>query len=188
MEDTIISIIGIFTASILMFIVPFVAIADRNDEVSQLVVKTQTAEFVDEIIRTGKITDTSYEKYIAGLETSGNTYDIDIEIRILDENSAKRTVTNNGNLSAEPGKNSYYSIFTSQIEQKLTESDKQDDGVYNGSGEIILKEGDEISVTAKNSSKTLSQTLKSMYYTIMGEDLHIIASSNSGTVAVNGSV
>ena len=49
-----------------------------------------------------------------------------------------------------------------------------------------LKEGDVISVTAKNSSKTLSQTLKNIYYTISGDDLHIISASGTGTIAING--
>ena len=69
----------------------------------------------------------------------------------------------------------YYSIFTSQIEEKFKTNDK-----------IILKEGDVVSVVAKNSSKTVSQTLKSFYYTVKGEDLHIISSTSTATVAVNG--
>ena len=188
MEDTTVSIIGIIVASILMFIVPLTTIADRNDDIAQLVVKTETAEFVDEIIRLGKITDENYQNYINGLESSGNSYEIDIEVRVLDDNLAKNTVSNNNNLSVDPGQNAYYSLFTSQIEDAISKSDLQDDGTYNGSGKMILKEGDEISVTAKNSSKTLSQTLKNVYYTIRGEDLHIIVSTSSGTVAVNGSV
>ena len=52
----------------------------------------------------------------------------------------------------------------------------------------MLKEGDRISVTAKNSSKTLSQSLKSFYYTISGSDLHIISGASSGTIAVNGTI
>ena len=51
-----------------------------------------------------------------------------------------------------------------------------------------LKEGDQISVTTKNNSKTLSQTLKSIYYEVKGEDLHIIASTSTGTIAVNGAI
>ena len=43
-------------------------------------------------------------------------------------------------------------------------------------------------MTTSNSSKTLSQTLKSIYYTISGGDLHIISGTSSGTVAVNGAI
>ena len=53
MEDTTLSITGIIIAAIIMFIVPLVMIADRNDDISQLLVETYTAEFVDDIIKTG---------------------------------------------------------------------------------------------------------------------------------------
>lgn len=175
MEDTTISIIGIIIASILMFIVPFVLLADRNDDIAQLTVQTVTADFVDNVIKTGKITIEDYEKYISGLESSGNTYQIDIELKILDENPARRTTNQTGTI----GENAYYSIYTSQIEDELQKTTST-------VGKIILKEGDVISVVAKNNSKTLSQTLKSIYYAITGEDLHIVAATSTGTVAING--
>ena len=78
-------------------------------------------------------------------------------------------------MDGQIGQNAYYSLFTSQIEDKFKTIHK-----------IVLKEGDIISVTAKNSNKTISQTLKSIYYTIKGDDLYIIAASSTGTVAVNG--
>lgn len=178
MEDSTVSIIGIMIASILMFIVPLVLMADRNDDIAQLTVETLTAEFVDNIIRLGEITSNDYENYIKRLETSGNSYQIDMEVKILDENTAQRN-TNGSTI----GNNSYYSIYTSQIEDMLQKSDRQIGG---NNGRIILKEGDIISVTTKNSGKTLSQTLKSIYYTVTGADIHIIASTSSGTISVNG--
>ena len=60
------------------------------------------------------------------------------------------------------------------------------DGEPINSGEIILKEGDIFSVTVKNKSLTLSQSIKNIYYKIRGENLHIIATTASGTVAING--
>ncbi|MCI8273232.1 MAG: hypothetical protein HFJ55_04015 [Clostridia bacterium] len=187
MEDTSISIIGILLASVLMFIVPLIMIADRNDDISQLTVQTVTAEFVDQVIRTGKITAETYQQYINSLEASGNTYDIDIEIKMLDKNTAQRFTSENNNGAIGP--NSYYSIFTSQIEDRLISArDSKLDSHGNpiGVGQIILKEGDIISITTRNSSMTMSQTLKNIYYKIKGEDLHIIAATGSGTIAVNG--
>ena len=179
MEDTTVSIIGIIVASILMFIVPLFTLADRNDDISQLTVQTETALFVDNVIKLGKITSSDYQQYISSLNSSGNTYDVEIELKILDTNLSKNMTVNN---SSDLGKNVYYSLYTSQIENKLVEEETENPG----KGIIILKEGDVISVTAKNSSKTLSQSLKSFYYTIMGSDLYIIAGASSGTVAVNG--
>lgn len=172
MEETTVSIIGIMIAAILMFIVPLFTIADRNDDIAQLTVQTETARFVDQIIRLGKINRDDYDKYISMINSSGNSYDIDMEIKILDENLSKSETINN---PTSIGKNVYYSIFTSQIEDKFIDNK-----------EIILKEGDMISITAKNNSKTLSQSLKSFYYTVTGDELHIIAGASSGTIAVNG--
>lgn len=89
MDDTPITIIGIILAAVIMFIVPLVLLADRNDDISQLIVNTATAEFVDNVIKTGKITSNEYQKFVSNLQSSGNIYDIDMEVRILDENTAK---------------------------------------------------------------------------------------------------
>ena len=182
MEDSTISIVGIIIAVILMFIVPLILIADRGDDISQLTVQTLTAQFVDNIVKQGKITNDDYERYLSSLQASGNTYDVSMEIKILDKNTAQRET----NIDSEVGQNSYYSIFTTQIQERLAETDIGSN--LSTTGQIILKEGDIISVTTKNSSKTLSQTLKNIYYTIRGEDLHIIASTSTGTIAINGAI
>ena len=70
------------------------------------------------------------------------------------------------------------------IEEKIGQSESNTN--YNRNGKIILKQGDEISVKVKNSSETLSQTLKSFYYNVRGEDLHIISATASGIIAING--
>ena len=173
MEDTTISIIGIIIASILMLVVPLILIADRADDISQLIVQTRTAEFVNEIVKSGKITNDQYQKFLAQLVSSGNTYEIDMEIQILDENTSK--IGDN---------NTYYSIFTSQIEEMIGKSEKD---VYNsGEGRILLKQGDVISITVKNSSKTLSQSLKSFYYPTKSSNLQIITATASGDITING--
>ena len=163
MEDTTVTIIGMIIAAIMMFIVPLILMADRADDISQLVVQTTTAEFVDDIIKTGKITRENYSKFSQQIISSQNTYQIDMEIKILDENTAKA-----GN------NNTYYSIFTNQIEEKLRDS-----------GKLILKQGDAISVTVKNSSQTLSQSIKNFYYNGKGTNIQIIAATASGTVAIS---
>lgn len=175
MEDTPISIIGIFVAVVLMFLVPFVLLADRNDDISQLVAQTATASFVDEILKNGVITADNYQRYINELNSTGNTYEIDMEVKILDKNASQRYTED----SQDIGQNEYYSIYTSQIEDKLS-------NIEGGANKIALKEGDIVFVTAKNSSKTLSQSIKNIYYKIKGEDLHIIVATGSGTIAING--
>lgn len=183
MEDTSMDIVGLFVAAILMFLVPLFIIAGKSDDVSQLIAQTATAEFVNEVTRNGTITSDAYQRFTSTLFSSGNTFDIDLEVKILDETTSK-TVT-----YADPekiGNNSYYSLYTSQVEDKIGLSSATA-GNNNRYGKIILKQGDQVSVTVKNSSKTLSQALRSFYYNVTGDDVHIIVAASAGTVAINGS-
>ena len=50
-----------------------------------------------------------------------------------------------------------------------------------------LKEGDLITVTARNTNLTISQMLRNFFYTIAGNDSYTIAGQHSGAVTVNGS-
>ncbi len=173
MSDTFITIIAIFLAAILMFVFPLMTLADRNDDVTQLNVQTATTEFVDEIRRTGKLTEDEYNNFISTISATGNAYDVEIQFKILDENPAKKTAQSTG--VTVIGENVYYSVYTTQIEDKLgTDS------------EYLLKEGDIVSVSVKNRGQTLAQTLRNVYYKVTGNDTYTIAASSSGTVTVNG--
>ena len=183
MEHTSMDIMGILIGAILMFLVPLFLLADRADDVSQLVAQTATAEFVNEVVRDGTITSDNYQKFRSTLFSAGNTFDIDLEVKILDKTPSKM-VTDSDIESI--GNNSYYSLYTSQVEEKIGQSSTTSPG-NNRYGKLILKQGDQVSVTVKNSSKTLSQALKNVYYNVTSSDIHIIVAASSGTVAINGS-
>lgn len=177
-----ISIIAIIISSIIMFISPLVLIADRSDDISQLLAQTATTEFVNEVITSGQITTDNYQRFVSSLYSSGNTYEIDMEVKILDETTAQQVTKANSQMI---GNNSYYSLFTSQIEEKIGASLEANQN-NNITGKLNLKQGDGIFVTVKNNSKTLSQVLKNFYYNVTEGDLHIIAASSSGTINING--
>lgn len=173
MSDTFITIIAIFLAAILMFIFPLMTLADRNDDVTQLTVQTSTDQFVGEIRRTGKLTSDQYNSFVVTLASTGNAYDVEMEIQILDENPSKKTSQLTG--VTVIGENVYYSVYTTQIEDKL-----------DSEGEYILKEGDIVTVEVKNRGTTLAQTLRNVYYKVSGNDTYTIYASSAGTVTVNG--
>ena len=173
MSDTFITIIAIFLAAILMFIFPLMTLADTNDDITQLTVQTATSEFVDEIRKTGKLTEDKYNSFVSSIAATGNAYDIELQFQILDENPAKKT-SQTGNATVI-GENIYYSVYTTQIEDRLA-----DDGEY------ILKEGDLVSVNVKNRGMTLALTLRNIYYKVSGNDTYTIYASAAGTVTVNG--
>lgn len=172
MNDTLVTIIAIFLAAVLMFIFPLMTLADRNDDVSQLLVQTATTEFVDEIRRTGKLTDDQYNSFVTTLAATGNAYDVELEFQILDENPGKKE--NEGN-STVIGENVYYSVYTTQIEKKLGDS-----SVY------YLKEGDIVSVKAIKESLSLSETLSGAFYKLTGNNVATGIGSSAGTVTKNG--
>ncbi|MCI8383628.1 MAG: hypothetical protein HFJ33_01975 [Clostridia bacterium] len=172
MGDTLITIVAIALAAILMFVFPLMTMSDRTDDVSQLTVETATTEFVDDVRTTGKLTMEKYSKFIENISSTGNTYDVEMEIKVMDENPGKKTT------QAEPnkiGENVSYSLYTSQILDEL-ESNKT----------RVLKEGDMFLAKVKNTNKTLSQQLKNFFYSVTGNDTYTIAASHAGYVTANG--
>ena len=146
--------------------------SERTDDVSQLAVQTATTEFVDKVRTTGKLTLDDYDKFVATLSSTGNSFDVDVEIQQLDENPGVKTTQAE---MTKIGENLYYSFYTSQVEAMLQEKAK-----------ITLKEGDRISVTVKNTNQTISQILKNFFYQIAGNDTYQIAAQHSGIVTAKG--
>ena len=84
MSDSLITIVAIFLAVILMFIFPLMSIAERNDDIAELTVQTAVNDFVNTAKVTGKITISEYNKMVSKIESTGNTYDIELEVKILE--------------------------------------------------------------------------------------------------------
>ena len=175
MGDSLTMIVAIFLAAIMMFVFPMMAISERNDDVSQLSVQTALAEFVNKSRTIGKITTANYDKLVADLNATGNTYDITMEIQVLDENPAKKQTALMGE-ETKVGENIYYSIYTTQIMEEL----EKDSVKY-------MKEGDQLKVTAYNTNNTISQMLKNFFYSLSGNSTYSIGGSYSGIVTVTGS-
>lgn len=173
MGDSLITIIAIVLAAVLMFVFPLMTMSDRTDDMSQLSVKTSTTEFVDNVRTSGKLTATNYDKFVETIGATGNTYDVEMEAKILDENPGKKTAQTSAD---KIGENVYYSKYTSQL---LEELDKKNS--------ITFKEGDYFSVSVKNTNTTLSQQLKNFFYTVTGNDTYSISAQHGGMITTNGS-
>lgn len=173
MSDTLITVVAIVLAAVLMFIFPVITMADRVNIASRTDVETITSDFINEIRTTGKLTKERYSKFIENLTSTGNTYDISLEFKILDENPGKKGVQVERD---KIGENVYYSVFTTQIEAEIIAN-----GVYN------LKEGDIVLATVRNTNLTLAQQMKDFLYTTVGADIYTIQASQSGLVTATGS-
>ena len=177
MGDTLITVIAIILAAVLMFVFPLMTMSDNTDNVSQLAVETATTEFVDNVRTTGRLSMDKYSKFVETISSTGNSYDVEMELRVLDENPGKKTTQAE---KTKIGENEYYIMYTSQILDQLNPS--------NGKTVVYaLKEGDFFSASVKNSNTTLSQQLKNFFYSVTGNDTYTIAAEHGGIVTANGS-
>ena len=173
MSDSVMTIVAIFLAAILMFIFPLMSTADRSDDISQQAVQTATTDFVDNIRSTGRITRDNYESFYQTITATGNSFDVEMQVEVLDENSNKKTTQTS---PTKVGENYSYTVYTSQILEDINNDSKE---------QYKLKEGDIISVTVKNTNKTISQILKNFMYRVTGNGNYVIAAQHTGIVNVN---
>ena len=94
-------------------------------------------------------------------------------VKVLDENIGKKSAWTSGTVI---GENVYYSVYTSQITD-----------VLQAGSSYAMKEGDILSVSVKNTNKTMAQTIRSAFYSITGNDTYQIAAQASGMVQATGS-
>ncbi len=173
MSDTVVTVLAIFLAAILMFIFPLMSTADRTDDISTQAVDASTTDFVDEIRSTGKITQDSYDNFVQTISSTGNSYEVEMEVQVLDDNPGKKVTEAE---YTKVGENYYYSKYTTQILDEVN-SDK---------GAMYLKQGDMVTVNVKNTNRTIGTILKDFVYRVTGNNSASITASHSGIVTVNG--
>lgn len=174
MSDTLMSVIGIFLAIIIMFVFPLMELAGKGDEVSQTVVEVAVADFVNTVATTGQITWSDYNELVQKLYSTGNSFDIQIEAQILDDNPRRATTTASSNVL---GEYKYYSVYTNTI---LSELEKSENSKYQ------LKNDDYIIVSVKNTNTTMGTQLKNLLYNLIGKDTYTIGTSSSALVLNTG--
>ena len=162
--DGIVIVVLLICVTGVVVVYPMLTMADKTDNVSQLAIQTATVEFTDDVRMTGKITPSNYDKFIEEIHATGNAYDVEIEVRKLDENAAKKATQVS---SDKYGENAYVIYYTEQIEPILDSG--QD---YN------LKEGDMIYV------KVRSRTTQTQKVTpgSTGSDLSLLTAESGGMV------
>ena len=171
MQDTVMTIIAIIVAGILLFIFPLLAVSERNNDIAQTIAKKAVADFVSEVSTTGSVTLEQYNKLLSSLNTTGNTYNVAMEVKKVDANIGNKSQWVNGNVV---GENVQYSVYTEQISKSLEET-----GSYN------LKKGDTFSTTVKNNNKTLAQSFRSMVFA-QDNEVNEITAQESAVVTATG--
>ena len=161
------TIVVIFFAAIVMFVAPLMTMADKTDETVNLSVQSATTEFTNKIRTTGKLTQEDYDNVILTIGATGNAYDVEITLQILDENPKKKTTEG----ATVIGDNIYYTMYTSQVTDQLAASKM-----------ISLKEGDNVTVKVKNKNNTIAVQLRNWAYKVTGNDSSTITAEASGIV------
>ena len=168
------TIIGLFLAATVMFIIPLMSMAEKNDKIAQSVWDTAVSEFVDTVSNAGAIKPSDYEALEQKLASTGNLPEIIIEIQHLDENPGKKATTASGDLI---GENVRYSTFTKEILEYMYPDD-----IDNMIRNYPLKKGDNIIVTVRNTNETLAQQLRKFVFRVTGQGTYELASSDSSMV------
>lgn len=171
MGNTLTTVVAIITAVVLIIIFPLLTTSKRSDNITEISVEKSVTEFVDESRATGYITMNKYDEFVNKLNATGNSYEIEMEVKTLDENIGKKTAWTEGTVI---GENVYYSIYNSQILNYLAEND-----VY------LMKEGDIFSCTVKNKNMTLSQTLRGVFQSNSEKESYQIKAQHSGIVTAS---
>lgn len=180
MSDTLMAIIGIFLATIIMFVFPLVEMSGKNDELSQTVAQVAVSDFVTKVAAKGKITEFDYNELVHKLYATGNSFDIQIEVQIIDDNPRRATVTTTNDLL---GEYKYYSVYTNTILEKMKENAIKNG---DGAGEYVLKKDDYIIVTVQNTNVTMGTQLKNFLYEVVGKGTYTIGTSSAAVVLNNG--
>ena len=168
MKDIPITIGAIVLTVIVIIVIPVITMADRFDTTTQTEVDAILSDFVEEVRTTGKLTQEKYSQLTTNLDSLGYTFDVEMEIKALDENQRKKA---SQTAKDKIGENSYYSYYTSQIEEQLENN-----------GSITLVPGSIVSAKVINTNPTMAQQMKNFMYKGVGNDTALIVSSKAGMV------
>lgn len=166
MSETFITIIAIMSAVVLMFAVPFIATANQNEKITQSAIQTILDNFTNTVAREGKISKSTYNDLIEELHATGNTYDVSLEVQLIDDNPGAK-----GDNKDVIGENIYYSEYTSTIVEKLNE------------GDYLLHQGDYVIANVKNTNVTTMTAIKNFFYGLVGKET--IALDASSTILIS---
>ena len=170
--DSASTIFALVTAGVLTLAVPTVTLMNRYDNVVEENVSSIVSQFKSDITGTAVLSMDKLEDLETKLTATGNTYDIYLELWILDENPGKKTSQTN---YKKIGENVYSIKYTTQILEELK------------SGPIILKEGDYIYIKVENQNSTAAQTAESGFFSFSNDGEVVISVDDYGMVRVNGS-
>lgn len=143
-------IIAIILSVILMFMAPFMYMAQKQDAISQTYVSNETTAFIDSIKNSGYISMEMYMDYIHKIDATNNLYKIEIV-------HAQKIVEPLYDDNTGSFLDDYYTYYVNAYQDKILETlDQGNDYKFN--------QGDYISIKVVNRTKTIATRLMELFY------------------------
>lgn len=163
--ETISKLVAIVLLVMFIFVVPTFLHSEDADAVSQQAVQAYTVDFVENVKKQGKITQSMYNQFENELGATGHTFEIDFThvhsyvTPVYEGTEVIGTTTNEDH---------YYSndIKAALFTKEVSELEAQAGHV---SGEYHMKKGDYITVHVYNTDQTLSDFFRSMFFGVSRE-------------------
>jgi len=160
--ETIGKFVAVVLLTVFVFVVPTFLHAENSDAVSQQAVQAFTVDFVENVKKQGKITQSMYNEFENELGTTGHTYKVDFThvhtyvTPIFDAGSdeVKGTVSNEDHFYSNDIKNA---LFTKEVTTEEKKAGQK-------SGEYHMKKGDYLTVQVTNTDQTLSDFFRGIFF------------------------
>ena len=152
MKDNLSIIITMIVMVLLMVIFPLYNYFERQDDMSYNLVLKETANFADEVLNSGYITQEMYNRYVSKITNTGLAFDIQLEAH-------KKVLTEDQQNAAEY-QESYIIDYNQDIFDANTNAQQSNVANVNDksikNGVYQLNKGDQFYVKTKNSSTTMA--------------------------------
>ncbi len=176
MDETLITIVVILIGTVVIIVFPMMAVAQRNDDIAQSLLQSETSEYVNKIATEGKITASGLEAYLDSLPPD-HVYNYEIEIQKDAGNLDKPTVITSGDL---PGENARIFYYTTDVEDCLYPINEAEAKDY------LLNINDNIIFKVYQVDTSFAQQLMNICYMISGKGTSATAASASAMCVRDG--
>ncbi|GAA0853861.1 hypothetical protein ABER99_20000 [Paenibacillus glucanolyticus] len=159
MMNSISKVFTLILAIILLYVFPLDNSAQHQDDISFMTAYKSVTTFVDSVRDKGYITPTMYNDFFESLQSTGNTYEINLEHRHKTYDPIYDNMTDPHNPQFVGGYAlNYDEFFSHQILSVLFPDNTKK--IDDPSRLYKLSKGDFFSVTVKNTNRTPSQVLR----------------------------
>ena len=164
--STLIIVVVIILAAGLMFIFPLMVTSSQNDKIAYNQVYVSVVDLANNAATLRKIDEAHMDAFIQKIESTGNTYEVEVQVQRLDQNPSKKVTQVE---TTKIGENLYYTeYYTFYTNMNVSSEDVQT--LFN----IKLNQGDIITVKAEKTNLTIFEMLRNGIAQMTGQSKQVI--------------